>query len=637
VAHGVDKEKDMSFLCSITPTGANEQVLQHFANLDALTQQYQTTALNYVTQMGTFQIPNMSFVVQPPSVSNYAIYTPDKAPTLQPVPTADHIGELPENPQYVDVDAVTLDEYPDKPPSAPAPSFSDTKPVPYSPTFAPSPSLKSVSNPTFGDHTSGILAPLPRAILLPTPPTVNWDGIDLSTTLPTFNMTPPDAHEFQFTPDTYQVQILQSIKPVIQSMLAGNSGLPTAVEDAIWQRAAERESVLAFQAEQEALQSYASKGFTLPGGPLNAALARVRQDAQDKKSTLSRDVMIRQHEVQIEQLKFAVAQGLAYENLFMQQYAVVQGMRLEAAKFSVQIALSVFQAWVSKFQVDAELVRIQLETKREQIQLNLGKLQGWRDQLEGQRLIGTLNQQDIDLYNGRLNAVLTDARIYETEVNSAKLVLDENMQLIQQAKLLTDQEMAKLQAKEIESHLYIADIQAEATKQQTWATRSQTFVAQMGAWSTAQNVKLENMRALLARNQELSQRFDSQINGFNAKAGLIRTQGELIVQSNQTAIQGYSAETQAKSSFNNALIEKSRAIVALAQQNIELMIKNGEINIQNSIEVKRVQEQALSTATQAIVQLLASVLAGHHTSASISDSSSVNGSCSYSTSQVIDG
>lgn len=624
------------FVCGIIPTGANEQVLKHFSDLDAMTAKYSALALDFTSELGSFQLPNLSFTVQPPSVFNYALKAPGELPALEQV-NPPSIGNVPDSPDYVAVPPVTLDAQPGNAPVIPDPNFNSQPPTPYNPSFPALPTMKDVVDPQFGDRTSGILPPVPRTIVLPNAPAIDWDAIGLDVTLPVFNATPPDPKDFAFTPDAYQTQIVADVKPVIEAMLQGNSGLPAAVENAIWARAAERESQLALRAEQEANGTYASKGFTMPGGALNAAIARVRQDAQDKKVTLSRDVMIRMHEVRIEQLKFAVAQGLAYEDLFVRLYTTVQTLRLDAAKFAVNIALSVFQAYVSKFQVDSELARLQLEAKKTQIQIELGKLEGYRDELEAARLIGTLNQQDIEIYNARLNAVLTDAKIYESEIAAAKLVLDENQQLLQQAKFLIDEEMAKLQAKELEVRVYGAEIQAETAKQQAWATRAQSYVAQLGAWSTAQNVKIENARLLLAENENLTRRFEAIIEGFNAKANLVRTQSDIVVARNRTLIDGYSAQNQGNSAYNSALVEQMRGLIAALQQNVELAIKNGEINIQNSLEGKRLQEQALSTATQAIVQVLASSLSGHSTSASISDSSSASGSCSYSTSQVVTG
>lgn len=626
----------MSFLCSIGNSGANAQVVQQFANLDNLVTKYDAQVLNIVGELGTFALPNLSYTVQLPSVYDYSLILPGQLPSFDSVDTKGP-GDAPAPPEWETVAGVVLDPPPSPAPSIPDPHFTDTAITMYQPSFPGMPVLNEVVNPVFGDHTSAIVAPIPRPITLPPTPDIDWDAIDLDVTLPVFTALPPDPADFAFVLDDYQIQILNDVKPVIESMLQGQSGLPAAVEDAIWARQGERELMLSYRAEDEVKGSYASAGFVMPGGPMNFGIARVRQDAQDKVSTLARDVMIRAHEVVISQLNFAVAQGLAYENLFVQLYTTVQNLRLEAAKFEVQIALQVFQAYVSKFQVDAQLVQLELDTKKMQIQIELGKLEEYRSFLEGQKLIGELNQQDIELYNSRLNAVKTDAEIYATEVQAAKLILDENSQIIEQTKLLIEEEVAKLNAVEVEVKIASELTQREAIKQQTWATRAQTFATEAGVWAQQENVRIENMKAELARNAEISQRYTAQIEGYRAKVDVVRTLGQLIVSNNESKTQAYSALTSGNSAYNTALTEKTKSLISSLQQNVELAIKNGEINIQNVLEGKRLEEQALSSAMQAATQVLSSALAAHHASASISDSSGVSGSCNYNTNQTVDG
>ncbi len=90
----------------------------------------------------------------------------------------------------------------------------------------------------------------------------------------------------------------------------GATGIPAAVENAIWQRSRERELQDAYRQESEATAEFASRGFSLPAGVLNAQIQRIRQDAANKASTHSRDVAIKQAEIQIETIKFAVEQGI---------------------------------------------------------------------------------------------------------------------------------------------------------------------------------------------------------------------------------------------------------------------------------------------------------------------------------------
>lgn len=90
----------------------------------------------------------------------------------------------------------------------------------------------------------------------------------------------------------------------------GGTGIPAAIETAIWDRARGREIIEARRLEQEAASQFAARGFVMPPGALAARLLEVQQDATNKSATLSRDRAIKSVELEIENIRFAIEQGL---------------------------------------------------------------------------------------------------------------------------------------------------------------------------------------------------------------------------------------------------------------------------------------------------------------------------------------
>lgn len=97
---------------------------------------------------------------------------------------------------------------------------------------------------------------------------------------------------------------------ICNTILTGGQGIPPDVEALIWQRARSRESEECVRLEQEAVESFAARGFSLPSGVLNATLLRVQQDSFLKGVTLSRDMAIKTFDAYREDVKFAVEQGV---------------------------------------------------------------------------------------------------------------------------------------------------------------------------------------------------------------------------------------------------------------------------------------------------------------------------------------
>lgn len=97
---------------------------------------------------------------------------------------------------------------------------------------------------------------------------------------------------------------------ICNTILYGGSGLPPGIENAIWQRAKEREVQESLRMQMEATQQFASRGFVLPPGAMAERLLQVQQDLTNKVSMLSRETAIKNLELQIENIRLAVAEGI---------------------------------------------------------------------------------------------------------------------------------------------------------------------------------------------------------------------------------------------------------------------------------------------------------------------------------------
>lgn len=105
--------------------------------------------------------------------------------------------------------------------------------------------------------------------------------------------------------------LAQVVDDWIQNAIVnGGTGIPAAIEQAIWERARAREVTEAGKLEQQAYDQFASRGFVMPPGALAARVLQVQQDASDKSVALSRDIAIRMHEVEVQQVRFAIENGL---------------------------------------------------------------------------------------------------------------------------------------------------------------------------------------------------------------------------------------------------------------------------------------------------------------------------------------
>jgi hypothetical protein len=97
---------------------------------------------------------------------------------------------------------------------------------------------------------------------------------------------------------------------ICNMIVNGGNGIPPAVEAQIWDRARSREVELAMENTDLAVNEWAGRGFSLPTGALANRVQKVNQDAIDKAATVSRDIAIKNIEIQIENIRFAVTKAV---------------------------------------------------------------------------------------------------------------------------------------------------------------------------------------------------------------------------------------------------------------------------------------------------------------------------------------
>jgi hypothetical protein len=107
---------------------------------------------------------------------------------------------------------------------------------------------------------------------------------------------------------------------ICNTILYGGTGLPAHIENAIWQRGRARDIIEANRLEQEAYTALADRGFTQPTGATATRVLMIQQEASNKISQFNRDTAIKAAEIEIENIKFAVEQGVKI------RIAVMQGL-----------------------------------------------------------------------------------------------------------------------------------------------------------------------------------------------------------------------------------------------------------------------------------------------------------------------
>ena len=93
---------------------------------------------------------------------------------------------------------------------------------------------------------------------------------------------------------------------ICDTLTNGGTGMNRNVEDQIWQRDRNRLNAEYRRAERESIAMWAARGYPLPPGAAAYQVLELRKAVAEKTTQASRDVAIKQAEIEIENVRFAV-------------------------------------------------------------------------------------------------------------------------------------------------------------------------------------------------------------------------------------------------------------------------------------------------------------------------------------------
>jgi len=485
--------------------------------------------------------------------------------------------------------------------------------------------------------------PDPTAIVIPTAPVITLppepvlDDITLppvpDITLPDFTGVVPttDAvapgNTFNFEYEDY-TENLPSLMTRIQTMLAGGTGLPAAIWDALWDKGRAREEKTATKLVQEVTDEWAARGFTLPGGVLDKKIVAARQAVQDAENQLSRDIAIQQATMEAENLKFAVAQGIAYENMQIGLHMQQMQLTFEASRYAIEAAVSIFNAKIALYNVEIQAYVAEVQVYKTLIEAEMTNVELYRAQLEGQKLIGELNLQDIEVYKARLTALLTHVEVYKGELDGVKALVDVDKNKVDLFTARVAAFAEQVNAKESEVSIFAERIKAELARITIYDTEVNAFAKEVEAYRSGNDADINGKRIELESNGFILDKFKADVMRYAAEidAEAKRVGAGVDIYSGQSRM--YAAELGAESARVSSDTRHFELGIQEAKANADVEIKEAQLNIEQLLRILSLEIDKGKTILGVQSQLAAAAMAAVNLSAGVSDSVSSSSGCS---------
>lgn len=575
------------------------------------------------SNMSSFTAALNSSIYSPPTISMTwnSIAAPDLpampvAPSMPTINFAVPGGQPTE--LSIDMPGITIDD------------FTETAPTL---TLPAAPTLYYGSVPTV-PSAADVAVPVAPVVTMPAEPTylslstVSFAGVDLHEDwlarledMPTLTLVSPTPFSYARGPE-YASTLLSALKATLEARLGGGTGIPEAVEQAIWDRARSRETKIALANEAEIQRASEALGFQLPSGVIAAQLREAQQNYYDKLSELSRDVAIKQAELEQANLKDTIAAGMQLEGQLIDYAFKLEQLSFETARAYADNAIQSHNAAVEQFKALLVGYQTYAQAYDTLIKAELAKVEVYKAQLQGEQTKAQINESLVQQFKAQIDAGMSQVEIYRAQVGAAQTLVQLEQTKISAAGEQVRAYVAQVNAETAKVEAYKASVQAQSTLVDMYKTKADAFSAKVGA-------QAEKAKAELARYNALVSAKTAEWDGYKAK---VQTEGERIkalgIQSG-ALLDGYKAEAAAIESEAKMITMRWETQIKDYEASQQLMLQTAKINADVALQTNNARLDAAKVGAQVYAQLTSSAYGMVNASASISGSASNSVSYSY--------
>ena len=454
---------------------------------------------------------------------------------------------------------------------------------------------------------------------------------DFNGTPPTANFTVPDVY-VDWKEPTYASVLYDELIAKVREWMKGGTGLPAHIEDALFSRARERDSAETNRAVQEAVDTWAGRGFGMPPGMLVKQTDAIREQGRLKAAETNRDILVQAATWEIENLRFAVQQGIALEQLTQNLFENMTKRTFEVARFNAETRINVFNAQVSLFNAQNAAFQTLAQVYKTKLDGALAKLQAYKTAIDGQVALGQINQQRVEVYKARLSAVQTSADLFTAMMKGAEVRASVIGKEFDNYRTRVQAYSDQISAEKVKFDAYESQVKGETAKASMYDSQARAFASTVQAVATKADMEVKGAQLKMDAARLKLQSFETNVGAYKAQmdAGLAQLQQQTEVFRSKVA--AWQAEAQLNVSANEVQMRfadmATRSNIAYA----EMFISRYQANIQKAVQQAQIALEAAKAMGQYSAQLAAGAMSAIHVSAGISGSGSQSESFSISNS-----
>lgn len=540
--------------------------------------------LNDLAQTSFYFVPNVENIPSPGYGYDTSIATQDLLLGLFPdnLTVADITGTEPE------FTAATVDSLG----AITVPDFNDAAPILSMPAVPSSalpiaPSSPSISDPVLPSAPTITMpvSPLLASIIFPDTPSIAIPVF--ASALPVDDLVVP-TNNFTFFEELYTSALLDELKAkLLYDLENGGYGIEPGDEAELFQRARDREVEAALTRVEDAGRAMASRGFPLPPGELSIHIDRAWQEMQDKVSSASRDITLKRADMYVENRKFTIEQTKGLEQILIGYHNSVMERALNAAKATLEAALEIFKAQVSRFNARLDSYKSEGVVFEARVRAALAQVEVYRVQMEGKRIEADVQRVQVEIYNAQLAGVTAVVGLYRVQMEAAQVQANIERLRIESFQALIQAYTAQVQAKVAEFNMYEAGIKGQVARVQAYEAEVRAYTAKVDGAKAKADILIARLRGQIEVANQGVEAYKARLEGY--KTNILAQ-----VQTVDAKTRVYGAQVQEGTAKAGAVVEGLRLDVTEKDlefkrnaENARIAIEGAKIVLQGLVESAR--------------------------------------------------
>lgn len=413
---------------------------------------------------------------------------------------------------------------------------------------------------------------------------------------------------------------MERIEEQLERYLAGGTGLSADVEDAIYERAKDKDIAEARRTTRQAYANAAARGFTIPDGATLSQDARARQAAADNLARSANEIAIKQAEMEQTNLQFAMTlstnlrqAALSASLTYHSSLININGQALDYARSVVANIVEVYNLTVRAFSARLDAYRAEASVYDTRLKAALSALDVYRTEIAALQALTDVDRAKVDVYRAQLGALETRAQIYRTQVQTIVEQASLEKMKIDLFRTRVDAYVATVQGKRAEYDAYNAAINGQEALVRIYGTQVDAWKAEIDGFRANIEAQSATIRAQAQTNDALATRYRAELDAYSTVVDARGKKANLELDVQRAELNTFEAQTRATT-------ETVRLQATVYESNARIILQNTQLEVETLIKnAMMVTERAKTTAdlgaalAQVYQGMAASALSGMNT------------------------